>query len=70
MIREIERKPIKYSDYYVARVIQDCESSKVVYKEIHFESMPTDQEIVQILTEVPSDCFISVIHNYRLIQNN
>lgn len=70
MIREISQKTIKYREYWVARVIQDCGSKKVVYSEHFFENMPTQQEIVDILTRVPKDCFISVVHNYQLVDDS
>ena len=63
MIREIERKAIQYHDYWVARVIQDEGTKKTCIDEKCFETLPTQQDIVEILLNSPSNCFVSVVHN-------
>lgn len=69
MIREIERKPIKYEEYWVARIVLEENNKKEVVKEIKFTTPPTQQEIAEILMMIFSDkYFVSVVHNYRLVK--
>lgn len=67
MIKQIEVKPITYREYWVARVVQTDGITKTVINEVFFESgRPTEQEIVDVLINSPSNCFVSVVHNYEL----
>ena len=66
MIKTINQKPIRYEEYWVIRIIQDCGSSKKVYDEIRCENEPTDKEIVNALINKPENCFATVSHNYAL----
>lgn len=68
MIRVIEKKPIELEEYWLVRVIRDTLTKKEVIKEVKFETYPTDQDIVEILQNVSSNCFASVCHNFRLIE--
>lgn len=68
MIREIKQDPIKYEDYWVIRVIQDCGTSKRCYSEAEYDSYPTENEVVKTLNIVPANCFVTVEHNYRLVR--
>lgn len=67
MFREIERQPIKYEEFWVARVIRkNLNNSYECVNEIKFSTPPTEQEIVDVLMNNASDCFVSVVHNYKL----
>lgn len=66
MIKEIKRPSIKLNDYYCARVVRENNGIKEVLREQCFNEKPTDTEIVEMLMNEGSDCFISVVHNYAL----
>ena len=56
---------MSYTEYWVIRVIHDTKTSKVVVKEIEFQTPPTEQDIVDVLMNCEKNEFISVSHNYR-----
>lgn len=68
MIREIKQEPIKYEEYWVVRVIQDCGTSKKCYSEFEYPVPPIEKEIIEALKRAPGNCFVTVEHNYRLLQ--
>ena len=63
MVRTVE---VKYTEYWVARVIKDTLSKKTCIKEIEFLTPPTEQDIVDILITLAPNEFISLEHNYRM----
>lgn len=67
MIREIERKPIRYEEFWVLRAIDDEINKKVVVGEEKHCTPPTEQDIVDYLQNMRCS-FVSVEHNYRLIK--
>lgn len=67
MIREIERKPIKYEEYWVLRGIDDTGNKKQVFAEREFVTPPTEQDIVDFLMTTKCS-FVSLEHNYRLVK--
>lgn len=67
MLRELKQNPIRYEEFWAARVIQDLGNKKTVYKEVIFDTVPTEADIVSLLVSIPKDCFVSVEHNYRLV---
>lgn len=67
MIKEIEQN-IRYEEYWLLRVIQeDNNGNKKCVAERKCSMPPTEQIIVNILLNYHKDCFISVEHNYRLV---
>lgn len=71
MIHEIERKPLRYEDYFVLRGICEKGSTKTVIVEKRFDMSPTEQDIVDFLLKYEKDIsFVSLEHNYRLIKEN
>lgn len=67
MIREIERKPIRYEEFWVLRAIDDEINKKVVVGEQKCTTPPTEQDIVDYLQNMRCS-FVSVEHNYRLLE--
>lgn len=68
MIKEIERKPIRYEEFWVVRVIRaNKHGAYECVNERTFPTSPTEQEIVDVLMDNSSDCFVSVMHNYKLV---
>lgn len=68
MIREIEVKPIRYEEFWTVRVIRENKNGAYeCVNERRFSTQPTEQEIVDILMNNASDCFVSVLHNYKLL---
>lgn len=58
---------MELEEYWVIRVIKDTGNLKQVVKEIPLPSEPSKEEIAQVLLNCDRDCFISVEHNYRLV---
>lgn len=70
MIKEIESNPIRYEEYWLLRVIQeDNNGNKKCIAERKCSMPPMVQYIVNMLLSYPKDCFISVEHNYRLVES-
>ena len=68
MIRKIEREPIKYEEFWVVRVIRaNIHNGYECVGERTFDTPPTQEEIVNVLMDNASDCFVSVEHNYKLV---
>lgn len=67
MNKTYQTKPIRYKEYWLLRVIAEDGLKKSVYKEVEFEKEPTTEDIIKTLLEVPSNCFVSVEHNYRIL---
>lgn len=67
MIREIERKPIRYEEFWVLRAIDNENNKKVVVGEQKHPIPPTEQDIVDYLQNMKCS-FVSVEHNFRLIK--
>jgi hypothetical protein len=64
MIRTAE---IKYTEYWLIRVIENgISNKKLVVKEIEYSTEPTEQDILEVLLKCNADEFISVAHNYRM----
>lgn len=63
MKRSVE---VSYIEYWVIRVIRDTTSCKTVVKEIEFQTMPTEQDIVDVLLKCEPNEFVSVEHNYKM----
>lgn len=57
---------VKYTEFWVIRVIKDYITKKVCVREIEYPTPPTEQDIVEVLTDCASDEFISITHNYRM----
>ena len=58
---------IEYIEYWVIRVIRETVSArKECTKEIEFQTPPTEQDLIEVLTHCAPDEFISVAHNYRM----
>lgn len=63
MVRTVE---VKYTEYWVVRVIRDTLNNKTCIREIEFLTQPTEQDIVDILITLQPNEFISLEHNYRM----
>lgn len=57
---------ISYIEYWVIRVIRETTGCKTVVKEIEFQTMPTQQDIVDVLLTCEPNEFISIEHNYKM----
>lgn len=67
MIKEINQKPIRYKEYWVIRIVSEEGNKKNVCREIEYSTEPTEADIVRTLIEIPTYCFVSIEHNYRLL---
>lgn len=63
MKRSVE---VSYIEYWVIRVIRDTTSCKKCVREIEFQTVPTEQDIVDVLLDCEPNEFISVEHNYKM----
>jgi hypothetical protein len=57
---------IKYTEFWVIRIIKDYGNKKICIGEIEYSIPPTEQDIVEVLIDCATDEFISITHNYRM----